>query len=384
QVAGGAVPVAILLIANWRTTGQPLLFGYEALNGPAHLPGFHQDPTGSDFPPLKGLYLMSAYLLRLNAALFASPIPAVPLIVAALALMRRASTWDDLLIAFLGVILLGYGFYWWEGYYAKGPRFLYTALPALLIIVAKLPSAISVRLHQPVLQRAAMLLLPVCVVGAWIIPPGVPGPEGVWTAARNAAPREATVRADIGAQLAAADLDNALVFVREPWHARLAARLRALGVPPLLAERVVPAVDACALQAALDAADSAAQTGMAIAPMQVLSRAVAAGEPAPVPGLTGDQSISLVGRRPSTAACASELAADEAGTTELAPFLPYDGLDADGRLGGRVVFARDYGARDELLRARFGSRTWYRYRPSRGPDDANPVFVPYVPGTERL
>ena len=36
--------------------------------------------------------------------------------------------------------------------------------------------------------------------------------------------------------------------------------------------------------------------------------------------------------------------------------------DADARLGGRVVYARDFGARNALLRERFGDRAWYRAR----------------------
>ncbi len=72
-----------------------------------------------------------------------------------------------------------------------------------------------------------------------------------------------------------------------------------------------------------------------------------------------------------------QLEADRGGTTPLEPFLPYEGWDSGGRLGGRVVFARDYGARNSLLLARLGDRTWYRYRPRVGPTDGAPVFVPY-------
>jgi hypothetical protein len=72
-----------------------------------------------------------------------------------------------------------------------------------------------------------------------------------------------------------------------------------------------------------------------------------------------------------------EATADVGGTTPFAPFLAYQTLDADGRIGGSVVFARDLGPRNELLRSRFGNRTWYRYRPPSGLSDSGAVFVPY-------
>ena len=75
--------------------------------------------------------------------------------------------------------------------------------------------------------------------------------------------------------------------------------------------------------------------------------------------------------------CLPQLAADRQGVTPLDLFLPYQLLDTQGRLSGHVVFVRDYGVRNEMLLERFGDRTWYRYRPRRGPDDQTPMFVPY-------
>jgi hypothetical protein len=39
------------------------------------------------------------------------------------------------------------------------------------------------------------------------------------------------------------------------------------------------------------------------------------------------------------------------------------------------VFARDFGTRNELLRARFGDRTWYRYRAGTSATDTTATFV---------
>jgi hypothetical protein len=54
-------------------------------------------------------------------------------------------------------------------------------------------------------------------------------------------------------------------------------------------------------------------------------------------------------------------------------------IDRDGRIGGDVVFARDFGPRDTILAPRFGDRTWYRYVPAPTPG-GTPRFVP-IPGS---
>ncbi|MGH7650039.1 MAG: hypothetical protein ACREND_18170, partial [Gemmatimonadaceae bacterium] len=59
------------------------------------------------------------------------------------------------------------------------------------------------------------------------------------------------------------------------------------------------------------------------------------------------------------------------------PFLGLNHVGPDGRVGGDVVFVRDLGARNEELRARFGDRPWYRYRPRRSPADTSSPFVSY-------
>jgi hypothetical protein len=37
----------------------------------------------------------------------------------------------------------------------------------------------------------------------------------------------------------------------------------------------------------------------------------------------------------------------------------HSSFDASGRLGGDIVYVRDFGQRDEMLRGRFGDRDWY-------------------------
>jgi hypothetical protein len=146
----------------------------------------------------------------------------------------------------------------------------------------------------------------------------------------------------------------------------MAARLRALGMAPYAAERAAADLDACALAAALDHSDS-----MSEAPPErlrvVLERARAAGAAQPVRGLYGSSSLALVGGVPSSETCRAEIDGDRAGTETYDRFLAATKVEADGRLGGDVVFARTLGARDSVLvRDRLGSRDWYLYRREPG------------------
>ena len=53
-----------VLVANWLTTGRPLLFGYEVLWGANHSLGFHDDPSGNPHTPGRGLLLATAYAMQ--------------------------------------------------------------------------------------------------------------------------------------------------------------------------------------------------------------------------------------------------------------------------------------------------------------------------------
>src|SRR5205085_9143300 len=58
---GVALPVGLMLWFNARTTGAPLLFGYEALWGKGHELGFHAAPWGVAHTPARGIELVSLY-----------------------------------------------------------------------------------------------------------------------------------------------------------------------------------------------------------------------------------------------------------------------------------------------------------------------------------
>jgi hypothetical protein len=374
QLVGGALPVAFLLYANAQQTGHPLLFGYDALNGVSHRPGFHQDPTGVDFTPIQGIHHISSYLLLLNASLFGGPIPSVVLIVAALALMPRATKWSYLQAALIVSLLVAYACYWAETFFV-GPRFLYPAVPFFVIAVATLPRSLAMRAQSLTLRRVSQYLLPLALALAWVLPPGIARFQGVSSQLLGQR-LSSEMRLDgIERSIREEELEDALVIVHEPWHGRIAARLRAIGAPALKAESFLREFDACALHTALDNEDRVGGPPDAKRVERVALRGLMHGDAKILPGTNG--STTLAFSRPLHPYCAPELEADQGQSLLLDWFLASARFDRSGHLTGRVVFARDLGAANHKLLRRFGDRTWYRYRPRTGPNDHAPVFVPY-------
>lgn len=357
QTLVGAIPIALLIGANWATTGHPLAFAYDVLNGPEHRPGFHMGPLGVEHTPRHGIYTISLYLLRLNTVLLGWPVPAVALIALALAAQRRATRWDHLLIATLGGIVLGYWLYWCEGSF-NGPRFLYTALPVFLIYIARLPRAAFSRIRGPTARTAAYLLVPLWILAAWLVPPSIAMPFGVWAYASHARQSERVTKA-IRRAAAARHLENAVVFVDDGWHAKLASRLRAIGARPYLAQLVVGHVDACVIQETLDRAERtpslAADQGRYV--FSVLDEQP---EAQPISGLESQEQLALANGEHLSETCRHEFDHARPYGVDLARLLSQMKVDSLGRISGPVVYARDFGERDALLRDRFGNRSWYR------------------------
>ena len=375
QLAAVAIPVAVLLWANARTTGGALHFAYDALNGPEHAIGFHVDPNGTAHTPARGLAYASGYLLRLSRYLFEWPLPGMLVIAAGLAARRRPNRWDLLLAGLAALLLVAYAAYWFDGFFA-GPRFLFTALPAFVYFAVRAPLDGPAWIAKPLARRALPVTLALCVAVAWLIPAGGSTASGRVAQYRD---QRTKLKTDVESQIARARLTNALVFVNESWRGRLLSRLRVLGLSAFRAERVVNTTDACALQTALDSEDTLMATSSMQRAERVVRSAAAFGAAQRVPGLDADQTLALVpGSRP-TPECLREFQRDTAGTIPYAIFLARQTIGGDGRVGGDVVFVRDLGARNELLRSRFGARTWYRYRTPAFLGDTTPSFLPYAP-----
>jgi hypothetical protein len=337
QVLAGTIPVAVLLWANARTTGAPLRFGYDVLYGSAHQLGFHVDPYGVMHSPIRAVMYASKYLIQLDADLLESPLPAVGLIIAGLFLLRRPSRWDLMLIGYLVLQLVAYALYWHEGEF-RGPRFLFTALPAILILLARAPSLVAGATNGAV-RRAALLLLPVCVIAGW----GTFNNDiSVIERIRGYRSAGAVRRVDPDAIARAAGLHHALVFVREGSFTAWQRRLWALGVPRSDAMRLMASVPPCAMREAV------AEEERASAPDSArLGRIV--------------RTLSRVAQDTASTACRAELNADYQGVASYASFLPANTIEPDGRVGGDVVYVLDLGPHNEALRARFGDRAWYRF-----------------------
>jgi hypothetical protein len=373
QVAAGMVPVVALLACNAVTTGHPLTFAYDLLNGAQHRPGFHTAPFGALHTPRRGLFNISAYLLRLDIALLAWPVPALVLVAAVLAWQRRADDWDYLLLGAMGAILVGYWAYWGEGR-SPGPRFLFTVAPVFLLYVARFPGELRARARGELTRRAAVVLVPIWLVSAWLAPPIAAQPFGVRTLSRRLAERDVVTPLVLEA-VSRQGVGRAVVFVDDGLHARLASRLRALGTPPFRAQRIVGHYDACMLQQLLDSAERTPSiaAGQGAFVLAALDRAPAA---TPIPGLPALEQLALDRTRALTPACERSLHTARSNGLDLARFLPLESPDAQGRLDGEVVYVRDHGERNSLLRTRFADRAWYRARVDRIDGTLTATLVP--------
>ncbi|MEO7455298.1 MAG: hypothetical protein ABIY52_03500 [Gemmatimonadaceae bacterium] len=359
QVVAGLIPVAVLFYVNWKTTGAPMRLGYEVLYGNAHSLGFHVDPYGTTHTPLRALTFASKYLLQLNTLLFEWPLPAIGIVIAGLFALRRPSRWDLLLVALVCSQALAYALYWHDGNF-RGPRFLFTAVPAFIILVARAPLVVAARTHGSA-RRTALLVVPACVLIAWLAYGMSDSVAGRVRMYRRTAP---VLRVSPDSVARAAHLDNALVFVNEGQESRNQHALWALGLSRGNTARLMVSASPCAVRTSIEKEQSLAPAREA----GRLDRLVRG-------ALAFDQQQSP-GGFPVT--CAEDLLRDAEGTAFYGPFFPRNGIDRDGRMSGKVVYVLDLGEHDEALRARFGNRTWYRFGPSSAASDSLPTLVPYA------
>jgi len=372
QIVGGSAGALPLLLANRATTGSAFRFGYDVLWGEGHRVGFHTDPYGNTHTLQQGLGFASNYISELNMFLLAWPVPAVLFAVVTLVVMRRASRWDRLALALLGAQLAAYAAYWGDGEFL-GPRFLYTALPSLAILIARAPFVVAERFGRRIGRGAAAFTL-ACVAIAWLVP-GVPfSVLGLAAQARDA---RQTLKADIAGAVRDANAHNALVFLREPFTTRLTRRLWGIGMPRSDAAQIIARSDACSVLGALRVAEGDS-SGSPNKRAFVRSAVVTLPGPAAAPDLDGRPRVRVASRKAITPQCQAEIDADrQLGVAPFGPALTLEHFGADGRIGGDVIYVADLGDRNEVLRGRFGGRRWYRLtlHPERGRMRA--VVTPY-------
>lgn len=373
QGAAGALAVAPLLYANAATTGHPLRFGYDVMWGPEHRVGFHADPYGNVHTLGRALEYAVTYVSELNMYALGWPLPALLVVIAGLLAMRRVTRWDVLLLGLFGAQTATYASYGLVGEFL-GPRFLYTALPTVIVFAARMPFLMADRFGTMVTRGATALTL-ACLAVAWCVP-GLG--QNVWGLAAQVRGVRRTLRVDIAGTVRAANVHRALVFLHEPFSSRLLRRMWAVGVTRGDAARLLATSDACSLLAAVRAAEADSAAARGDAPRAV-ARAATAFVRSDQVLRAPDPAILISSRASVTPECRAEVEADLGGATvPFGPALPLEPIGADGRIDGDVVYVTDLGERNVVLRARFGDRTWYRLTVRQDPDGTpQPVLAAY-------
>ena len=374
-IGAGAVPIGLLLLANWSTTGHPLLFGYEVLWGSNHSIGLHDDPTGHPHTAWRALHLAAKYALQINWVATAWPVPVLLVVAIGLLFARRHERWDAVLLSLFWAQLVAYAFYWHDGQFV-GQRFLFSALPALLILCARAPFLVTDRLRPGgVWWRIAIVTIPACIGVTWL---RAMKPFGAQAMAIEFRENRARLKVDPPADIRSGAIQNALVFVQEGASARLKHRLWGLGVSRPDAARLLEASDGCSLFDAVraeerrppsDSAGRVRRIALSVRPFRMSD----ANPRMP------DGSFRVTDSASVTPVCADEIRHDlrVKNTVAYGPMLLLNRFDDAGRLGGPVVYAMDLRDRNEVLRGRFGNRRWYRYEIPRNRPDTVPVLVPY-------
>ena len=362
----GALATFPTLWYNARTTGGWLQFGYTFLWGPEHSLGFHPVPWGVPLTLARAVARSGLDLHQLSMYLVDSTVPPLLLIAAGWVAGRRwlaardAVPWAGALA--LSALLFAY----WHRDVFYGPRFLYGAVGWWLLLLAR-GVVVLRRTGPPVLGGVvAVAALAAVTVGLVAITPS-----------RISAYRRATPLFSLhpDRDAARAGVRHAVVVIPEGWGARLIARMWAAGVPVRRSGRLFAAIDACALEQALDAAerDGGARTDL----LATLDSLAALRRPGVRAAVTEDPGLRLPADGRLAEACAREIETDRRGFLVFAPFLY---LNAPG-LDGDIVWARDLGPRNAPLFRRYSGRAFYRYAPL-GPGGA-PVLTPIAPDDAR-
>jgi len=363
--AGGvAIPIAILLYVNTRTTGAPLRFGYEVFWGSGHDLGFHRTPIGTMHTPARGLQYISTYALELQRYLFETPIPSLLPAIVALALTRRMAATDRYLLIVAATLAGLYSMYWFNGFYL-GPRLFFALTPLVALWTARALPRLYARTSTSSagtrIRRTAVHALVVSALVALVV--SIPE-RAVQYASQFGTER--WIRPGVAPR---AGVHDAIVFVRESWDAQLVARMWALGVRPGDAEQLYQAIDACRLDDAIGTMESARDRGAPTIDATERLRALV-GDSARL--ATIRLSVGSSARETPGAVyparCMERIAESQAGVLPLAPFLL---LHDD-----RTIYARDLHARDSLLTNAYPDRPIYLARPASDAPTALPVLVP--------
>jgi hypothetical protein len=299
-------------------------------------------------------------LHQLNQYFLDVPFPVLLLLAAGLMAGRRALSSRDWVPMGGLLALIGLLFFYWHRDVFYGPRFLFSAVPWVAILLARATVLARSGRRRGVLARYVPLLLAVGIaVGGVMLTP-----ERIRTY------RDSTPALNLHPDRAArqAGLDHAVVVIPDGWGSRLIARMWAEGVPVRRSTRFYIAIDACTLEGVLDhaAADPRARAGL----VETLDSLAALEQPGVPFNATADPLLRLPADGRISPDCAAEIEYDRTGFLLFAPFLYLNNAELDGP----VVFARDMRDRNERLRRRYPDRSFFRFAPAAPGED--PVLTP--------
>lgn len=363
-MAGGVLASIPTLAWNAMTTGSWRRFGYEVLWGPDHSLGFHDVPFGTPLTLPRAIARSGMDLHQLNAYLLDTTIPVLIIVGLGFLAGRRLVDRRDA-VPFAAVFaLVAALFTYWHRDVFYGPRFLFSVIGWLLILVAR---AIVLLRRSSAGDRGP---------GAWAAL-GVAGglafglitiTPGRIRAYQDSTPMFA-LHPDRDARRAG--ISQAVVLIPDGWGSRLIARMWAAGIPVLRSTRLYAGIDACTLEQALLVAEadpaSRATLGATLDSLLALNR------PGQRLRLTLDPNLRLLPDQVLPEACAAQVEFDRLGFYAFGPWLYLNTATLDGD----IVWARDLAADNGALFRRYAGRAFYRYAPT-GPG-GRPSFTPVLP-----
>lgn len=378
----GGAPFALGLAWYDRVLfGGPLTLGYSLAYGPAHALGFHRDPWGNLYGPLEALGYSSANLLTLGVYLLETAVPAVALVGLFLLVSRRVPRGTGVLLAWALLPVVANLFYWHHGFHL-GPRMLYEAAPAWLLLTALAAVRLSTGSGVPApmadtkrtrirLHDVALWTLLVSLAAPLLAVP-LRAKSYQWS-------DDALNRITVPAVPAGSP---ALVFVHGSWGERISGRLQGAGMRLDSIETALRRNDVCRLHEYTEQR-VARRAGVEVAgPPLDLDFELLPGTPTYLQFVSlGDGNrVKVDPREAVTPECGREAQADRFGVVSLAP-LVWQG-DLPGAESGRPMFVRDLGPEENrALLADFPDRTPYLFRAT---DTGPPVLVPYAQGMVEL
>ena len=359
-LAGGTPFAAGLALYNRHFFGHATRLGYSAAFGPAHGLGFHIDPWGNLYSPMEALGFTAVDLTGLGAYLLETPIPATALVGLFFLLRPRLPRRGGIILAWALLPVLANFVYWHHGFHL-GPRMLYEAAPAWVLLTAMAALALAGRSgredrpngggtagieasgaesppHRPLPGRADLVLwsLLVSLVGGGIL---VTNRAFTYRWSPDTLARITVPSVPEGAP--------ALVFVHGSWSERISARLQASGMRLDSIETALRRNDVCTLHRYSVARSSGALGGAGVDPDPYgLDFHLVAETPPTLEAvyLTEGNRILRDPRLPVPPECQREARADARGIVSLAPLI-WQG-DLPGIEEGRPMFVRDLGPED--------------------------------------